>query len=397
MFANLSRMSIASILLFIVATAAQVSPEAVTEPRRIVLPEPWGAHAVGYRRFDLSDANRIETRGDQAGKPRRLVAQVWYPARGPVVAPIPYMDTITAAAWGENHRLPPGFERHIVTQAQRDLPFVNSLGARPVLLFSHGRSWPAQAYQAMLQDLASRGWLVVGISHPLEEVATVFADGSVARFDQERWENETERGRVLTREVDVLVRDAAFVVETLTRWNQERGHPFFGRIDLAKVGYFGHSLGGAAAAQALERLSAISAAASIEGSVYDTTQRPMLVRRPLLSIIGGYNRTDLGLRDYLAAPGGVVFEAIVHGAWHASFADLLLVYGAFAPKSWHTSHRRELAPQRVNQITTDYLDAFFRRYLLGVPSVLLRPHSDPELGSYTSSGYPEVELRIVAG
>jgi pimeloyl-ACP methyl ester carboxylesterase len=323
--------------------------------------------------------------------------QIWYPGRGPVRRTVPYMDSATAAAWTASQSLPAGFERQIVTHAQRDLPLTDSLGALPVLLFSHGRSWPVQTYQAMLQDLASRGWMVVGMSHPYDEAATTFADGSVARFDPERWENQTERGVVLTRSVNVLVRDAAFVLETLESWNAQRQHRFFGRINLGQVGYFGHSLGGAAAVQAMERIPALRAAATIEGSVYDTTARPLHVTKPVLSIIGGYNRADLGLRDYLAAPGGVLYEAIVHGAWHASFADLLLVYGAFAPRAWHANHRRELAPARVNQITTDYLDAFFGRYLRGESSLLLRPHSDAELGSYTTSGYPEVELRIVAG
>ncbi|MGH7664879.1 MAG: alpha/beta hydrolase family protein [Gemmatimonadaceae bacterium] len=385
-------MKVQAVLLSLIVAAAGVA-----RAQSIELPEPWGVNAVGHARIDLTDSTRRETRGEAAGGHRRVVVQIWYPGRGPVRRAMPYMDSATAAVWGSSHRLPAGFERRVLTHAQRDLPMIDSLGALPVLLFSHGRSWPVQTYQAMLQDLASRGWLVVAMSHPYDEAATTFADGSVARFDPERWENETERGVVLNRSVDVLVRDAAFVLETLGRWNAQRQHRFFGRIDLDKIGYFGHSLGGAAAVQALHRLPALRAAATIEGSVYDTTARPFRVTKPVLSIIGGYNRAELGLRDYLAAPGGVLYEAIVHGAWHASFADLLLVYGAFAPRAWHASHRRELAPARVNQITTDYLDAFFARYLRGETSQLLRPHSDPELGSYTTSGYPEVELRIVAG
>lgn len=375
--------------------AAPGRAQVAEEINRVVLPQPWGPHAVGYSRVDLTDPARVETRGDRAGGPRRVVVQVWYPGSGPVRKPIPYMDSIVAAVWAQNHRLPPRFERRVVTQTQRDLPVLDSLGPLPVLLFSHGRSWPVQTYQGMLQDLASRGWLVVGMSHPHSENVTPFADGSVARFDQESWESEGERGRVLTREVAILVRDAAFVLETLRRWNGSPTHRFAGRVDTGKVGYFGHSLGGAAAAQALGEIPALAAAATIEGSVYDSAARPMLVQKPLLSVVGGYNRAELGLRDYRAGRDGVVFEALVRGAWHASFADLLKIHGAFAPRSWHASHRRELTPERVNQITTDYLDAFFRRYLLNESSLLLRPHPDAELGSYTTSGYPEVELRIV--
>ncbi|MEX2181742.1 MAG: hypothetical protein WD771_06845 [Gemmatimonadaceae bacterium] len=361
------------------------------------MPEPWGLHPVGYERLDLADSSRQEVRGARAGSPRRLVLQLWYPARGSVTEPTVYMDSLTAGAWAANQRLPAGFQNRVLTAAQRGLPVVDSLGPLPVLLFSHGRTWPVQTYQMMLQDLASRGWLVVAMSHPYEEVLTTFADGSAARFDQPSWDTPAERGRLLTEAVDVLVQDAEFTVRSLIRWNEQAGHPLRGRVDTARIGYFGHSLGGAAAARALSRLPGVLAAATIEGSVYDSASRPMVVEKPLMNIIGGYNRAELGLRDYLAAPGAVVFEVIVHGAWHASFADLLLIYGATAPRAWRERHRRELSPVRVNQITTDYLHAFFRRYLLGEQSLLLRPHSDPELGNFETSGYPEVELRVVAG
>ncbi|MDP3910133.1 MAG: hypothetical protein Q8Q14_07055 [Gemmatimonadales bacterium] len=361
---------------------------------RIALPEPWGPYAVGYDRFDLTDSARVETRGERPAR-RRIVMHLWYPARGPLTRPVPYMDSITAGAWARTHRLPPDFADHVVTRAQHGLPASDSVAPLPVLLFSHGRSWPVQTYQSMLQDLASRGWLVVGIGHAHSENVTVFADGSVARFDQPSWETEAERGHVLSGEVRTLVSDAEFVIETLARLNASAGHRFTGRIDTANIGYFGHSLGGAAAAQALHEIPEVKAGASIEGSVYDSAARPLRLEKPVLSIIGGYNRAELGLRDYRPGPGGVVLEAVVRGAWHASFADLLTVYGAFAPRDWHARHRRELAPDRVNQIVTDYLNAFFRRYLLDEPSLLLRPYSDAELESYTTSGYPEVELRVV--
>lgn len=383
------------LLLLAFAGAVDLGAQAPPPADAIVLPVPWGEHAVGYRRFDLTDSSRAETRGPRSGSARRFVVQLWYPAQGRVTSRVPYMDSLTAQAWAANQRLPAGFQRLVQTHAQRDLPFADSLGPLPVLLFSHGRSWPVQTYQAMLQDLASRGWLVVAMSHPHEEVLTTFADGSVAEFDQPPADSPGERGTLLTRAVDVLVGDAAFLVRSLRQWSVDTAHMLHGHVDPTRIGYFGHSLGGSAAAQALARLAEVRAAATIEGSVYDSAARPMLVSKPLLSIIGGYNRAELGLHDYLAGPGGIVFEAVVHGAWHASFADLLLIYGASAPRAWHERHRRELAPERVNQITTDYLDAFFRRYLGQEPTLLLRPYSDTELGSYETSGYPEVELRIV--
>lgn len=362
---------------------------------RLELPPPSGGFSVGYRRVEVTDTTRREARGARKGLPRRLVLQIWYPSQGRIAHPTPYMDEVTARAWGSTHRLPLGFERAIMTRSETGLPLTDSLARLPVLLFSHGRSWPVQTYQMLLADLASRGWIVVGISHPGEEVVTTFADGTAVEFDQEEWKSEAEEARVLGREIDGMVTDARFVVDELIHWNTTANQLWRGRLDLDRLGYFGHSLGGSAAAVALVRDSRIHAAAALEGVVHDSASRPMTIPRPLLTMLGGYNRNELSLRDYRSGPGGVVYDAVVQGAWHASFADLLLVYRQTASAEWVARHRRELDPVRVNQIVTDYLDAFFRRYLFGAPTLLLRPYSETERGSFSTSGYPEVELRIV--
>ena len=370
------------------------SSQASANDSIIRLPAPSGPYAIGYRRFELVDSNRTETQGRRRG-PRRIVVHAWYPARDREGPRASYMDSITARAWAEAHRLPLGFQHNVVVGAALAPAILDTVAALPVLLFSHGRAWPVLTYQAMLHDLASRGWVIAGISHPHQELTTPFADGSVAQLDRDLPPEQPARGKALSLEVDVLVQDARHVLNALARWNGAANHPFQKALDLTRVGYFGHSLGGSAAAHALGRDPRILAAATIEGSVFDSVARPLRVDRPLLSIIGGYNENELSLRDFRPGPTGVVYEALVRGAWHASFADLLHVYGATASPQWRRNHRRELSPVRVNQITTDYLDAFFARYLEGKPSILLRPHSPQDLGSYLTSGYPEVELRIV--
>ncbi len=363
--------------------------------RTVVLPVPSGPFAVGYRRDEVADPARMLTRGSSRGMRRRLVLHFWYPsgdARG--ARTMPYMNDTLASTWAASHGLPGNFQHGIRTHVVPDAPLADSGGAWPVLLFSHGRSWPVQTYQIMLTDLASRGWLVVAISHPGEEALTSYADGSAVLFDQEAWSDAAGEARVLGREIDEVVTDAEFALTHLGRWNGSKASPWYGRIDLRRVGYFGHSLGGSAAAVALTRVSGVKAAAALEGVVHDSSLRRLLVNRPLLTMIGGYNDAELSWRDYRPGPDGVVFEASVRGAWHASFADLLLVYRAYAARGWLARHRRELDPARVNQIVTDYLDAFFRRYLFGTPALLLRPYSSAERGDYETSGYPEVLLRV---
>jgi predicted dienelactone hydrolase len=83
----------------------------------------------------------------------------------------------------------------------------------PVLLFSHGRSFPVENYQIALEQLASQGWVIAAISHPYEEAATLLPDGTTLPFRGPTWDDESERGAVLTGVVDELVRDASLVID----------------------------------------------------------------------------------------------------------------------------------------------------------------------------------------
>ena len=204
---------------------------------------------------------------------------------------------------------------------------------------------------------------------------------------------------MLAAVVDELVRDASFVIDRIESLNDDVMSAFEGRLDLARgVGYFGHSLGGAAAAWTLQRDARVTAAASWEGQVYRDEDRPLRVRAPLLYIVAGANRAELAGTQYRPARGGgPVYELVMHGAWHASFGDMLYVYGHYADEEWHDRHRRELHPLRANQITIEYLHEFFSRYLSDAGLDLLWPDSMEAAGSYRTWNYPEVELRVYGG
>jgi dienelactone hydrolase len=367
-------------------------------PITIALPEPWGEHAVGVHAIAVVDSTRRAPDADGVEVPRPVLVRIWYPAEPGDGPPRPYMSDAVAEAWRTTLPVPSGWQRHVRTHAVDDAPVSRAQARWPVLLFSHGRSFPVENYQILFERLASAGWVVAAMSHPGEEALTELPGGEQFPFNGPGWDDEAERGAVLTGVVDQLVLDASRVLDRLEALDGSGDSRFAHRFDLAGgVGYFGHSLGGAAAVWTLQRDPRVVAAASWEGQVYRDADRPLVVAGPLLYIVGGANRDELLGRQFRpTGPEAPVFEVVIHGAWHASVGELLYIYRPYAPRDWKNRHRRELTAARVNQVTGDYLEAFFVHYLLGRRDApeddLLRP--DPPGGAVQAWNYPEVELRM---
>lgn len=368
-----------------------------TDVRSISLPEPWGEYAVGVRETVLLDSTRSVTDAEGSDRIRPVLLRLWYPAADSDDRPRAYMHPEVAQAWRSTLPVPVEWESGVRPNAVDDAPLADATERWPVLLFSHGRSFPIENYQILLEQFASRGWAVAAISHVGEEAWTKLPDGAGFPFTGPGWDNEGERAEILMDVVDDLVRDARLVLDWLASADGAPSGPFAGRLDVAAgVGYAGHSLGGAAAVWALQRDARVVAAASWEGQVYRSEDRPLTPTGPLMYLIGGANRTQLAGRHFRAAgPDRPVYEVVIHGAWHASVGDLLFIYRRYAPRDWQERHRREITAERANQITGDYLHAFFSRHLLDQDADLLEPDMpDDDVNLWN---YPEVELRVHLG
>lgn len=382
------------LLLFFTLVPSSVTTAQDTPVRRIALPAPWGEYGVGVYSTVVVDSARRARTDDGRLVPRPLLVRLWHPADSAATGTRAYMHPALAEAWRATLPVPPDWEQAVAANAVDGAPLARNGGVRwPVLLFSHGRSWPVENYQILLEHLASLGWIVAAISHPGEEILTRLPDGTRIPYAGPGWETEEERGVVLQSVVDQHVIDGGMVLDWLERVNNAPDGPFSGRLDLeGGVGYFGHSLGGASAAWTLQRDDRVVAAASWEGQVYRAEDRPLTVVGPLMYVIGGANRAELAGVHFRG--GGIdrpVYEVVIHGAWHSSPGDLLYLYRRYAPRDWKERHRREISPVRALQITGDYLHAFFARYLRGAESNVLDPDA-PDEGSQDWN-YPEVELR----
>ncbi|MFI1970538.1 alpha/beta hydrolase family protein [Streptomyces cinnamoneus] len=260
------------------APAAQAATVTSKPAVGMTLPAPTGPYRTGTTSLHLVDRARTDA-WDPARSSRELMVTLRYPARPRHGLPTaPQLPPGTAAQWDLAARDPEAFAipagtadwAGTRTHAVAGAAVRRQGGGMPVVLYSPGRNMPRGFGTAVAEDLASRGYLVVALDHTHEAIAVEFPGGRVEKVRQET-EESTLRGLV-----DVRVADTRFVLDQLAVLNaggnpdaEKRRLPegLAGGIDLSSVGMFGHSLGGATAAQAMHDDPRIDAAADLDGGV----------------------------------------------------------------------------------------------------------------------------------
>jgi len=135
------------------------------------LPAPTGAFPVGRQMLLWNDPSRPEDVGPTAGKPREIAAYVYYPA----VASGTHVEYYPGLAGLENVpetrilRLQFGGVWNTVTSGTirtnaYAAPPMPGRTKFPVLIFSPGGQAPVLAYQLQLEELASHGYVIFGLS-----------------------------------------------------------------------------------------------------------------------------------------------------------------------------------------------------------------------------------------
>ena len=361
---------------------------------RIELPPPEGPHAVGYWAQPLKTSRNDDLAAERDAK-RKLLLELFYPARATSREVKPYATPFIAAALEAGFPLPKGFAAEVLTHAVPGAPADD--GTFPVLVFSHGLSWPPTLYQSLTEELASRGYVVVAVSHPHGAPIDYGAGKSLGTDAWPQIEDEAARDAMLARRAGDWTADLRDALTAIETWKGEspEGNPVSGHLDLHRIAAAGHSLGGTAVGRltADPRLKAVTL---MEGLVRNDDQSPVTVRVPLLHLVGGYNRMEFEGGSYLPSHDAPVYQVVIEGTGHAYFSDLIYLYRHHADADWKQRHRYETDPGRVLQITRDYLVAFFGRYLQGTDSgVLLRPVGlKDRLAGPRTAGYPEVDLSI---
>ncbi len=168
-----------------------------------------------------------------------------------------------------------------------------------------GASASVLNYSTLAEDLASHGYVVVGFDAPYRTGRIVFPDGRImGRTEQNNPEtcvvaDRAQMERCVSRVLTAWTGDIAFVLDRLARLNaSDSSGTFTGRLDMTRVGVFGHSLGGAVALQFCHEDSRCKAGIDIDGAPHGSVR--IVGRRP--GSVRPCGRGKCSCADRLSAP-----------------------------------------------------------------------------------------------
>lgn len=363
--------------------------------RTIILPVPSGELPVGRIRYDWNDPNRMETE-----RPRQLTVWIWYPSDPqPTDMRAEYLPSAWRAARDQENGLTILMQQDlsvVQTHAYSSPPLSTATQRYPVLIFMPGLGPLVTDYTTLLEDLASQGYIVVGVN-PAGNATVVLQTGEVLPRDLSNVPSNnaspSEANYMLNNLILTWVGDINFTFHQLEYLNlSDPDNRFTSHLDLEHVGVFGHSFGGAASAQALARDTfsnpAFAAGLDLDGYPYGSVvqtgiSRPFLFfwNEPIDSADLAWQQAMANAHTMLAPLDNDGYQFILSGARHFDMSDFAIFYNPFMRLNGllgSIDGRRSLA------ITSAYICAFFDHYLKALPAPLLddSPHID----------YPEVKI-----
>jgi predicted dienelactone hydrolase len=366
-------------VLFLVA-ASTALPTLLPVPK---IPPPSGTFEVGTTSYEFTDSSRKELYSGR-DEPRRFMVQVWYPAEVTTTtknAPWMSKSKIYTRAISKYLELPSFFLDHLslsISPAYLDMPLAKTSKPYPLILFSHGWGGFSAQNTGQAVELASRGYVVIGMQHTYGAIVTVFPDGTVALNNPKalpRDPDDPNNNEVVARKlVDQWSGDMAFVLDQFQGFDKEAGSLFFQKLDMERIGVYGHSTGGGAAIQFCGVDPRCKATLGMDPFMWPVSAE--VIER-------GFSQTSFfmfsqGWADLVDSQNNKLFDQfyskitnnsgaiIINGTKHFDFTDVPLL----SPIASQLGLKGPLNGKRVTKIVNAYLLDFFEMTLNNKPSTL---------------------------
>ncbi|MCF4098838.1 alpha/beta hydrolase family protein [Maritalea mediterranea] len=349
------------------------------------LPNPSGPNLVGYQRTNLEQGDRW------------VDIQIFYPATEKTDQQPAAMPPVLAAQMAKSFGAP-----EAAMQDDRPLPvYIGAeavAGPHPVIIFNHGHGMYAGQNSHQVIELASHGYVVMAISHPGHSlVAFKGVEPTLKSEDVANYPPEVAKA-LLTRQAEGYdqLREAATMDEWTTAMAALETEAFgqisgqfqdwidnntllldqlpalqagtvttaiAGTLDLDKIGYFGHSFGGAVATHMNMQDDRVSASYSLDGPAF-TWSIADAPNGAFCFAYGNANnqagiKSDMSWVNQQIAKATNGCELVFDGAAHMNFSDLneisfLKFFGMLGPVDHHVMRNS------LNQSLVEFFNSTLR-------------------------------------
>ncbi len=328
--------------------------------RQLELPEPTGHYSVGRTVFRWVDASRPEVMTENPGDLREVMAMVWYPAEtntGLKTGYFPGLPALSDAlvqsgevAWWEVTGL-----RFVRSDSRLDARSLMDGDPFPVVLLLPGNATNIEFYSVLAGEIASHGYIVVGLNHPYNVPAVELSDGRIAPYDKEQWSLDPAAHQAYTRERHpVKTADVLFALDQLQFLSSNMDSPFAGLLDLESIAVAGHSLGGLVASEACKADPRFKACINFDGlqqgGPFSMDESAIPPSQPFL-FLTKESQLHPNLFEKFESTAES-YWVVIHGAMHDSFTDGPLLRSLLWPGSSQADSQMTL----VQEYTLAFLD-----------------------------------------
>jgi len=352
--------------------------EGITFYVKRTLPDPTGPYAVGRSIFRWVYTSRPEVMTDDPEDFREVMAMIWYPAvpnTGMETGYVPDLSSISTvmAQSDELRNWEVAGLRFIHLNERLDATPLREDDPYPVVLFSPGNGTNIEFYASIAGEIASHGYIILGINHPYDVPAVKLSNGIVAPYNKDQWLLTAEEHQKYTAErIKVRRDDLLFVLDKLIMENSNEKSPFEGLFDLDAVAAAGHSIGGITASEACNADSRFKACLNFDGiqmgGPFSTEPYALAPEQPFLFLTKETQFNPKFIQSFESTTES--YWVVVRGASHDSFTDGPLLRSALSPLPGKAGYYLNLIER--------YALAFLDKTLKGQSNGLLSGNSNPQ-------------------
>lgn len=362
----------------------------IPNPTGVLLPPGTGKDDIGTIGMQLVDYSRPNPfAGDtETPGPRSFMIQLFYPAKHANQYPLaPYMPPATAAYHEVMFGLPNGTMSLIQTNSHQAAP-IKLRHKTELILFSTGYGVSRQAYTTFAEDLASHGYLVAMIDHPYDAPIVEFPDGSLILADPAADLSDPE---LLAKLRGVRVDDALFALQLLHHNLTSCIPGVRSRLQIHDTGMFGHSMGGAAAAETMWHDSRVTGGINLDGQMGGDVLGSDLARPFVLMSTPDHNRTnDATWAAFWEHQSGWKKALVLADSKHLSYSDFPVLAEAFSGAG--SAFTPEELAAMFGSINAQRANLLQRAYILGFFQFALRGAEDSFFDG-PAARYPEISFQ----